>query len=52
MGFLLQVISLGLTITLGIAAFAAVARALKLREMQDVIDAVNRKLSRKRSNSN
>lgn len=52
MGFLLQALALGLTITLAIAAFAAVARALKLREMQDVIDAVNRKLSRNRSTSN
>jgi putative peptidoglycan lipid II flippase len=47
MHFLIKCLSLGLTIGLGMAAFAAVATALKLREMKDVAGAINRKLSRR-----
>jgi putative peptidoglycan lipid II flippase len=49
MNFPLQALSLGLTIILALSAFIATARALKLREMRDVLDAVNRKLSRRRT---
>ena len=48
MSFFLKALSLGLTIFLALAAFIAVANALKLREMRDVLDAVNRKLSRRK----
>ncbi len=46
MGFLLRTTSLGLTIVLGLSAFCAVASALRVREMNDVIGAVRRKLKR------
>ncbi len=49
MHFIVRALGLGLTIFLGIAAFVAVAHALKLREMRDVVDAVNRKLSRRKT---
>ncbi len=48
MSFFLKALSLGLTIVLAMAAFVAVANALKLREMRDVLEAVNRKLSRRK----
>jgi peptidoglycan biosynthesis protein MviN/MurJ (putative lipid II flippase) len=48
MGFFLRVVSLGATIVFAIAGFVAVANALRLREMRDVLDVVNRKLSRRR----
>ena len=48
MSFFLKALSLGLTIFLSLAAFIAVANVLKLREMRDVLDAVNRKLSRRK----
>ena len=47
MGLFLRMSALGLTIVLAMGAFAAVAAVLRLREMRDLLDAVNRKLSRK-----
>jgi putative peptidoglycan lipid II flippase len=47
MNFFIKCLSLSLTIGIGMAAFVAVASALKLREMKDVVDVVNRKLSRR-----
>ncbi len=49
MGLLLRMSALGLTIVLAMGAFAAVAAMLRLREMRDLLGAVNRKLSRKRA---
>lgn len=48
MNFFIKCLSLSLTIGIGMAAFVAVASVLKLREMKDVVDVVNRKLSRSR----
>lgn len=49
MSFFIRLLSLGMTIFLAVAAFSAVANLLKLREMRDIIDVVNRRLSRKRT---
>lgn len=49
MNFFIKCLSLGLTIGIGMVAFAAVASALKLREMKEVVDVINRKLSRRLS---
>ncbi len=49
MDFPLRALSLGLTILLAMGAFAAVANALNLREMRDVLGAINRKLSRRKT---
>lgn len=49
MSFFLRLLSLGMTIFLAIAAFAGVANLLKLREMRDITDVVNRRLSRRRT---
>ena len=49
MGPLLRILALVLTIGLAIGAFCTAAALLKLREMRDVLDAVQRKLSRRRS---
>jgi putative peptidoglycan lipid II flippase len=43
----LRIVALTLTITLALAAFTATASLLKLREMNDVIGAVRKKLSRR-----
>lgn len=48
MNFFMQALSLGLTIFLAMTAFVGIANMLKLREMRDVIDAINRKLSRRK----
>ena len=47
MGLLLRMSGLGITIALSLAAFCAVASLLKLREMNDLLDAARRKLSRR-----
>jgi putative peptidoglycan lipid II flippase len=49
MGLLLRVSALGLTIGLALVAFCAVAAMLRLSEMHDVLDAVRKKLSRRRA---
>ena len=49
MGFLLRLLSLGLTIGLAVGAFVLVAALLRLREMHDLLDAVKRRLRRKRA---
>ena len=49
MGLALRIVALGLTIGLALGAFCTAAALLKLREMHDVLDAVRRKLSRRRS---
>ncbi len=49
MSFFIRLLSLGMTIFLAIAAFVAVANMLRLREMRDIIDVVNRRLSRRRT---
>ena len=49
MGLALRIIALALTIGLAVGAFATTAALLKLREMRDVLDVVQRKLSRRRS---
>jgi putative peptidoglycan lipid II flippase len=48
MGLMLRATALTLTIGLALGAFCAVAALLKLREMGDVLDAVMRKLSRRK----
>lgn len=48
MGFMLRLISLGLTIALAMGAFALVAHLLRLREMRDLLGAIQRKLSRRK----
>jgi len=48
MGLLLRVSALGLTIALALGAFCGVAAILRLREMRDVIDVVQRKLGGKK----
>ncbi len=48
MGFVFRLISLSLTIGLAIGAFAVVATLLRLREMHDLLDAMKRRLNRKR----
>ena len=47
MGLMMRMSALGLTITVSLAAFCAVASMLGLREMRDLLDAVRRKLSRR-----
>ncbi|MEO6740279.1 MAG: murein biosynthesis integral membrane protein MurJ [Chthoniobacteraceae bacterium] len=47
MGLLLRMSALTLTILLAIGAFSAVAAMLRLREMRDLLDAVQRKLARR-----
>ncbi len=49
MGLFLRMCALSLTIALAMGAFVAVAAMLRLREMRDLLDAVNRKLSRKKA---
>ena len=51
MGLALRIIALTLTIGLAVGAFITAAALLRLREMRDVLDAVKRKLSRRRSAS-
>ena len=51
MGLALRIVALTLTIGLAAGAFSMVAALLRLREMRDVLDAVRRKLSRRRSAS-
>ncbi len=48
MGLPLRIVALTLTIILALGAFCAAASLLKLREMNDVIGAVRRKLSRRK----
>ncbi len=47
MGLVMRMSSLALTIGVSLAAFCAVASALGLREMRDLLDGVRRKLSRR-----
>ena len=47
MGVLLRMSGLAITIALSLAAFCAVASLLRLREMNDLLDAARRKLSRR-----
>ena len=48
MGLWMRMSALGLTIAVSLAAFCAVASMLGLREMRDLLDAVRRKISRRR----
>lgn len=49
LGFVLRCISLGITIALAMGAFVWVASLLKLREMRDILGAVQRRLARRRA---
>jgi putative peptidoglycan lipid II flippase len=49
MGLTLRIVALGLTIGVALVAFSAAAALLKLREMHDLLDAVRRKLSRRKA---
>jgi putative peptidoglycan lipid II flippase len=48
LSYFMRLLSLGVTIGVAMATFAVVASLLKLREMDDLVDAVRRRLRRKR----
>ena len=51
MGLGLRIAALGLTIGVSLGAFCTVAALLRMREMHDLLDAVRRRLSRRRTPS-